>query len=140
MQVSGVPLPIVRTWLVGMLLLAMLETAIAEPRQVQVLLLHSFGPSFQPRSAIASRFREDLIEQSPYGIDLYEASLQTARLEQPSDEAPFLEYLGALFRESGLDLIVILVAPATRFFQTYRSELLYGVSATSTTISNGKTS
>jgi hypothetical protein len=108
-------------WLAGIFLLAGIVTATAQPRRV--LLLHSFGPHFQPWSAIASRFREELIRQSPYGIDLHEASLQSGRFERSPEEGPFLDYLGALFRGGGLDLLVTLGAPATRFMQRHRSAL-----------------
>src|SRR5215470_7172585 len=110
-----------RCWLVGIFLLATLETAMAQPRRV--LLLHSFGPHFAPWSAIAGRFREDLIRQSPHPIDLYEASLQNGRFGRPQDDGPFLEYLRSLFVENDLDLVVAMGAPAARFFQRYRSQI-----------------
>src|SRR5215467_14805264 len=110
-----------RAWLAGMFLLAALETAMAQPRRV--LLLHSFGPHFAPWSVVAGRFREELIAQSPHAIDLYEASLQSGRFGQFQDEGPFLDYLRALFVESGLDLVVALGAPAARFFQQHRSQI-----------------
>ena len=110
-----------RAWLVGIFLLATLGTAMAQPRRV--LLLHSFGPHFAPWSAIAGRFREDLIRQSPNPIDLYEASLQNGRFERSQDEGPFLDYLRSLFVENDLDLAVAMGAPAARFFQRYRSQI-----------------
>jgi len=110
-----------RACLAGIFLLAALETVMAQPRRV--LLLHSFGPHFAPWSAVAGAFREELIRQSPYPIDLYEASLQSGRFGQFQDEGPFLDYLRALFIESGLDLVVALGAPAARFFQQHRSQI-----------------
>src|SRR5262245_17639620 len=62
---------------------------VAEPRRV--LLLHSFGPHFAPWKAIAGGLREELIKQSPYPIDLYEAALQGNRFGPVQDQGPFIE-------------------------------------------------
>ena len=96
------------------------EAAFAEPRRV--LLLHSFGPLFEPWSAVAGRFREELSRQSPDAIDLYEASLEMARLAQPTEEAPLVDYIRALFAGRDLDLVVAVGAPAARFFQKHRPQ------------------
>src|SRR5262245_7035694 len=98
--------------------------AAGEPRRV--LLLHSFGPHFAPWSAVSGRFREELIKQSPDAIDLYEASLETARLTQAPDEVPFIEYLRSLFSGRDLNLVVAMGAPAARFVQRYRTQVLAG--------------
>ena len=103
---------------IAFLFLALLEPAMAEPRQV--LLLHSYGPHFSPWRVIAGRFREELIRQSHYAIDLYEASLQGERLGQSQDEGPFIDYLRALFSEYSLDLVVAMGAPAARFLLRHR--------------------
>src|SRR5262245_32998169 len=42
------------------------DPAVAEPRRI--LVLHSFGQHFQPWSAVAEHFREELAKQSPYPI------------------------------------------------------------------------
>jgi signal transduction histidine kinase len=107
--------------LAAIFLLAALETAIAQPRRV--LLLHSFGPHFEPWNAISGRFREELIKQSPYAIDLYEASLQGERFAQSKDDEPFVDYLRALFAERGLDLVVAMGAPAAHFFLQHRPQI-----------------
>ena len=49
-----------------LMLLAVHGTAFAEPRRV--LLLHSFGPHFEPWSAVAGRFREELTRRLPRSI------------------------------------------------------------------------
>ena len=103
-----------------LILLAAHGTAFAEPRRV--LLLHSFGPHFEPWSAVAGRFREELTRRSPNAIDLYEASLEMARLAQPAEEAPLVDYIRALFAGRDLDLVVAVGAPAARFFQKYRPQ------------------
>src|SRR5215813_2879111 len=81
-----------------------LQATAGEPRRV--LLLHSYGPHFAPWSAVSGRFREELVKKSVNGIDLYEASLETARLAQAPDEIPFVDYLRSLFTERDLDLVV----------------------------------
>src|SRR5262245_4666373 len=106
---------------IALLFSALLEPAFATPRRV--LMLHSYGPYFAPWSAVSGRFREELIKQSPHAIDLYEASLNTARLAHPPDEVPFVDYLRSLFAARDLDLVVAIGAPAARFVQRYRAEL-----------------
>jgi signal transduction histidine kinase len=113
-------------WMRGLLTLAMLVLAVtnsvaAEPKRV--LLLHSFGPQFVPWVFIAGRFREEFIKQSPDKIDLYEASLEGARFQQPDEQGPIVEYLAALFESRKLDLIVTIGAPAAIFVQKYRARL-----------------
>ena len=104
-----------------LILFAAHDTAFAEPRRV--LLLHSFGPHFEPWSAVAGRYREELTKRLPKEIDLYEASLEMARSAQPPDERPLVDYLRALFADRNLDLAVAVGAPAARFFQKYRPQL-----------------
>jgi signal transduction histidine kinase len=106
---------------VVLILFALLGSAAAEPRRV--LLLHSFGPYFAPWNEIAGRFREGLLKQSPYAIDLYEASLQIERFEASQDQEPFLHYLRELFAGRNLDLVVAMGAPAARFFLRNRARL-----------------
>jgi signal transduction histidine kinase len=95
--------------------------AAAEPKRV--LLLHSFGPQFVPWVFFAGHFREDLFKLSPDKIDLYEASLEGARFQEPDEQRPFVEYLAALFGSRKLDLIVTIGAPATVFVQKYRAQV-----------------
>ena len=105
----------------AILLLFVLGPAAAQPRRV--LLLHSFGPHFAPWSFVSGHFREALIEQSPDVIDLFEASLESARFMQFDDHAPVVEYLRSLFAGRKLDLVIAMGAPAARFVQHYRSQL-----------------
>jgi signal transduction histidine kinase len=92
----------------------------AEPKRV--LLLHSFGPQFVPWVFFAGQFREELFRLSPDKIDLYEASLEGARFQQPAEERPIVDYLASLFGQRKLDLIVTIGAPATIFVQKHRSQ------------------
>src|SRR4051794_30850290 len=94
-----------------LILLSAQGTALAEPHRI--LLLHSFGPFFEPWSAVAGRFREELTRQLP-AVDLYEASLEMARFPQPTEEAPLVDYIRALFAGRDLGLVVAVGAPAAR--------------------------
>jgi signal transduction histidine kinase len=109
-----------RVLLAGIISFAALETASAEPQRV--LLLHSFGPQFVPWTYFSGQFREALIKQSPNAIDLYEASLESARFAQLEEQGPLIGYLRSLFAERKLDLIVTMGAPAARFVQRYRPQ------------------
>jgi signal transduction histidine kinase len=111
----------VRGWLALILLtLAAVGPAAAEPKRV--LLLHSFGPQFAPWVFFAGQFREELFRQLPGKVDLYEASLEGSRFQQPDEQHPIVDYLTALFAKRNLDLIVTIGAPATFFVQKYRAE------------------
>jgi signal transduction histidine kinase len=123
----------VGTWVgAAALIFVMLGAATAEPRRV--LMLHSFGRNFAPFSDFAGQFREELVQRSPEPIDLYEASLETARYSDPQDETPLIEYLRALFAERKLDLIVTTGGPAARFVQRYRERLFSSTPAIITAV------
>ena len=110
-----------RGWLTLLVLIfAATSAAAAEPKRV--LLLHSFGPQFAPWAFFAGQFREELFKQSPDKIDLYEASLEGARFQQPDEQRPVVDYLAALFGTRKLDLIVTIGAPAAFFVQKYRAQ------------------
>ena len=98
-------------------------TAIAAAQPKRILLMHSFGPTFGPWNAISGRLREELRQQSPYPVDLYEASLQGERFAEAPDQGPFLDYLRGLFEGRDLDLMVAMGAPAARFMLRYRTNL-----------------
>ena len=105
---------------VAVFLVVMLGAATAEPRRV--LLLHAFGHPYSPWSDMAGSFRVELIKQSPEPINLYEVSLDTARVQDPQDEGPFLDYIRALLSGRKLDLIVPVGAPAA-FFKIGRAHV-----------------
>jgi hypothetical protein len=74
-------------WLtLTVLIFAAVTPATAEPKRV--LLLHSFGPQFVPWVFFAAQFREEPFKQSIDKIDLYEASLEAARFQQPDAVMP----------------------------------------------------
>src|SRR5215203_3962921 len=89
----------------------------------RVMLLHSFGRDFKPWSEYAREIRTELVQQSPWVLDITEHSLITARSGNANPEVPFVHYLGALFAEQPVDLIVCIGAPAAAFVQRHRHEL-----------------
>src|SRR5262245_24749960 len=111
------------TWLVAIiLLLTASSAALGAPKRV--LVLHSFGDKFTPYVEFVSKFRADLTRQSSDPIDFYETSLATARFtDSKQDEAPFVDYLQALFAGRPLDLVVAVGGPAARFFQRHRQQI-----------------
>src|SRR5437588_6322782 len=104
----------------AILLLAMTGVAWSEPKRV--LLLYSFGSEFPPWNEHAKILREELRRQSREPVDIFEASLATARYGG-ADEGPFVDYLRALFAKRRLDLVITIGAPAGDFFQRYRQQL-----------------
>ena len=89
----------------------------------RVMLLHSFGQGFKPWSEYAKDIRAELKRQSPWPLDIIENSLVTARFSDENPEAPFVEYLSALFANRPLDVIVSIGAPAADFVQRHRRRL-----------------
>ena len=89
----------------------------------RVMLLHSFGRNFKPWSDYAKSIRSELVRQSPWPLDIIDYSLVTARFSDEDPEAPFVEYLRALFAKRPLDLIVSIGAPAAAFVQRHRQRL-----------------
>ena len=111
---------------VVILLFAMAGEAFSEPKRV--LILHPFGRDFVPCSQYGKIFREELLRQSPEGIDLYETSLVSAR-SGDIEEGPFAEYLRALFVKRQPDLVVAISSPAIGFIQKHREQLFPTVPA-----------
>jgi signal transduction histidine kinase len=107
-------------WSLAFLIFATIGAA-AEPRRVP--MLHAFGHAYSPWSDMAGSFRAELIKRSPEPIDLYEVSLDTARVQEPKDEGSFVEYIRAILFGRKLDLIVPVGAPAAFFMQRYRQML-----------------
>jgi signal transduction histidine kinase/ABC-type uncharacterized transport system substrate-binding protein len=109
-----------------LLLLVMTGAALSEPKRV--LILHPFGRDFVPWSEYGKTFREELLRQSPEGIDLYETSLASAR-SNDIKEGPFVDYVRALFAKRQPDLVVAISSPAIRFIQRHREHLFPSVPA-----------
>jgi signal transduction histidine kinase len=108
------------------LLLATTGAAPSEPKRV--LLLHPFGRDFVPWSQYGKTVREELLRQMPEGIDLYEASLVSAR-SGDVEEGPFADYVRALFAKRQPDLVMAISSPAISFIQKHRERLFPSVPA-----------
>ncbi|MBO4223116.1 ATP-binding protein [Bradyrhizobium neotropicale] len=92
-----------------------------EPKRV--LLLHSFGRDFRPWSEFARAIRAELERQSPWPLNLQEQTLLAARFNNSGSEAPFVDYLRALYQSAAPDIVISIGAPAAGFVQKYRAEL-----------------
>ena len=87
-----------------------------------MLIVHSIGRDFSPWDDYARKIREELRLQSKDPIDIFEASLSTARFPDGNEES-FVDYLNAVFSERQLDLIMTIGGPAARFFQQNRQRI-----------------
>jgi hypothetical protein len=104
----------------AILLLGTLSPAAAETKRV--LMLHSFGGDFnKPWSEYAKNIRAELNQQSPWPLEFGDHSLMDA--SNQDSEAPFAEYLHALYIKRPADLIVSLGGPAAAFVQRHRRQL-----------------
>ena len=97
------------------------HTASAAPKRV--LLLHSFGLDAPPWSEYSKHVRAELAKKLPHEIDLFEVTLETARLPGDADDGPLADYLAALFSKRAPDLVITIAAPAARFVQRHRQRL-----------------
>jgi signal transduction histidine kinase len=109
-------------WVCAALVFATLCAAAAEPKRV--LLLNSYGRDFAPWSEYSRDLRAELVRQLQEPVDIFDASLATARFSANSEEErPFVDYLRALFSEHRLDLALTIGAPAATFLQQHRQQL-----------------
>src|SRR6476646_10585253 len=106
----------------GLLALFACQVALAAESK-RILILHSFGRDFKPWKEYASSIRSELERQSPWSLDIQDQSLVSARSSDDNPEAPFVEYLRALFAKQPLDLIVSVGAPAANCVQRHRQRL-----------------
>ena len=104
--------------------LAPLGADAAEPKRI--LLLHSFGRDFSPWNEYARHLRAELNRQAKEPVDIYEASLATARFADEGMEEPFAQYLRSLFVDRRLDLVIAIGGPAAGFAQRYRQRIFAG--------------
>lgn len=93
----------------------------AEPKQV--LLLHAFGHAHDPWSDVAQSFQSNLIRSTRDPIDIFEVSIDSARIQTPDDAKPFVDYIRAIVLHRKPHLVVPVGAPAAFFVQRHRSEL-----------------
>ena len=111
--------------LIGALLLSLLVTVVAraDPPK-RVLMLHSWGPEFG--DLYAKDMRVQLDRQFPGSLELYEEWLVSARFMDAQEDGNFANYLGRLFAEHPVDLVITLGAPAANFVQRYHQSLFPG--------------
>jgi signal transduction histidine kinase len=105
----------------AVVLLASIGGTAAQPKQV--LLLHTFGPSFEQGTAWSREIQKELNRRSPWPLNIQEQSVVTALNGDDAAEAKFVEYLGTLYARRPPDLIVALGGPAARFMQRHRASL-----------------
>lgn len=98
---------------------------VGAPRQV--LILSSFGSDFALFNRISSDFRSELTRGLGQPLDFFEVPIDLARFVSVESQAPFADYLSALFSGRHLDLVVTLGGPAARFAQSFRQRLFAGV-------------
>jgi signal transduction histidine kinase len=101
--------------------LSVLNASAAEHKRV--MILHSVGREFRPWNEYAKNIRAELDRQSPWPLDVQEHSLVAARPDDQNSEAPFVEYLSALYSKRPPDLIISVGAPSAGFIQRHRREL-----------------
>src|SRR3954467_10160389 len=105
-------------WLLASVLIAPGPAAAVECGEAKrVLLLHSFGREFRPWSEFAREIKSSLEQQSPWPLDVQEHTLLTARFNNPGPEAPFVNYLNALYQDCPPDVVLSIGAPAATFVQ-----------------------
>jgi signal transduction histidine kinase len=109
----------------GMLFHAAANAAVPEAKRV--MILHSFGNDFRPWGQYARTIRSELTRQSQWMLDIQDHSLVTARWSDENPEAPFVEYLSALYAKHRPDIIICIGAPAANFVQRHRSRLFPAV-------------
>lgn len=98
------------------------------PGPKRVLLLDSFGQGFSPYDQVEPRFRMELSRGLGEPVDVVHVSLGAPGLE-PLDEEAVVRYVQALCVRRLPDLLVTSGAPAFRFYERHRSDLLPGVPA-----------
>ena len=120
---AWLPIYVHRTAVVAILMLSFGCSIALAAESKRVMVLHSFGRDFKPWSEYAKVIRTELDRQSPWQLEIIEQSPLNARSGDENPEAPFIEYLRALFAKRPLDLIVSIGAPAANLVQRHRQQL-----------------
>ena len=93
-------------------------------RPKRVLLLHSFGLDAPPWSEYSKHVRAELAKKLPHEIDLFEVTLETARLPGDPDDGPLRRLSGRACSASAHPTSSSpIAAPAARFVQRHRQRL-----------------
>ena len=111
-----------RFWL--LILLAACGTAGAEPERV--MFIHSFGRDFAPYNTFSAVLRTELVSRYPGPLDLLDVSLESARSDDPEQEALLVNYLAALSAMRRVDLVIPIGGPAAAFARRHREKLFSG--------------
>src|SRR5215207_8489248 len=112
--------------LAAAIVLATSTNSRAQVEPKRVLMLHSFGLRFKPWTDYAQFIRAGITRGSPTPVDFHDHSLLNARLNDDKADAPFVDYLHALYADNPPDLILAIGAPAANFVQRYRERIFPG--------------
>ena len=118
--------PLILRWgrvCLGTLLLTLATFCAFAASPQRVLLIHSFGRDFAPYNAFSGVLRTELASQSVGAVDVIEVSLDSARVADPAQEGPLVNYLAALSAERHVDLVIPIGGPAALFAQRHRQAL-----------------
>jgi signal transduction histidine kinase len=88
-----------------------------------VLILQSFGSSFEPYTFVSSSFRSGVAESLRGPVEFHEISLESARGDDRGAEGPLADYLVALLKDRPPDLVAPIGGPASRFALSQRQRL-----------------
>jgi len=106
-----------------LLLLALLLPIAEAAEPKRVVILHSYGRDFAPFNATGSVLRTELASQLHGPVVFLEASLESERAGGPVDERPIVDFLLSGAADKPPDLVVIIGAPALRFYLRSRPRL-----------------
>jgi len=106
-----------------LIVLAMLSLGAEAAEPKRVLIIHSFGRDFAPFNAIAPALRTELVRAAAQPVIFHEASLDGERRYSPEDEQPFVQFLRNRYGATRPDLVVVVAAPALRFYLGHRQQL-----------------
>jgi signal transduction histidine kinase len=109
-------------WTFALILLGGATSAAADDPK-RILLIHSFGRDFAPWNEATKNTRAEIERLSHWPVDIYEASLASARFPEEGLDRPFADYLRALFVSRKLDLVVTIGAPAAAFVRRNRNQI-----------------
>ena len=106
-----------------LLFLALLSAGAEAAAPKRVVILHSYGRDFAPFNATGSVLRTELASQLHGPVVFLEASLESERAGGPVDERPIADFLLSSAADKPPDLVVIIGAPALRFYLRSRPRL-----------------
>ena len=126
---TTLPIQFVFAWTVTsalaitLLLATLCQSQATDTEPKRVMMLHSFGPRFQPWSDYAQSIRSEISHQRQKAVAFLDHSLMNAPEDDENSEAAFVDYLRTLYANRPVDLIVAIGAPAANFVQRQRQRL-----------------